>query len=123
MFHILNLVQQDYWWPGMTTYIQKYIAGCTVCQANKVNTHSTIPVLSSLLSDCICPFQQVYIDLIIDLPSSGSFDSIMVIIDHGLTKGVTLCPCNETINAAGVAKLFFLHIFCHYDLHDKYISD
>ena len=62
-------------------------------------------------------------DLITDLPPSGSYDSVMVIIDHGLTKGVILCPCNKTIDAAGVAKLFFLHVFCHYGLHDKCISD
>ena len=47
----------------------------------------------------------------------------MVIVDHGLIKGVILCPCNKNINAAGVAKLFFLHVFHHYGLHDKCISD
>ena len=48
IFHTLNLLQQDFWWPGMTTYVQKYVAGCTVCQANKVNTHPTVPALSPL---------------------------------------------------------------------------
>ena len=47
----------------------------------------------------------------------------MVIVDHGLMKGVILCPCNKNINATGVAKLFFLHVFHHYGLHDKCISD
>ena len=107
----------------MTTYIWKYVAGCAVCQANKVNTHPTITALSPLKSDHTCPFQQVSVDLITNLPSSGSFDSVMVIVDHGLTKGVILCPCNKNINVAGVAKLFFLHVFHHYDLHDKCISD
>ena len=31
IFCTLNLLQWDYWWPGMTTYIQKYAARCTVC--------------------------------------------------------------------------------------------
>ena len=107
----------------MTTYIHKYIAGCAICQANKVNTHPTIPALSPLLSNCTHPFQQVSVDLITDLPPSGSFDSIMVMIDHGLTNGVILCPCNKNIDVAGVAKLFFLHIFHHYGLHDRCISN
>ena len=38
-------------------------------------------------------------------------------------KRVILCPCNKIIDAAGVAKLFFLHVFCHYGLYDKCISD
>ena len=62
-------------------------------------------------------------DLITDLPPSGSFDSVIVIVDHGLTKGVILCPCNKNIDAAGVAKLFFLHVFRHYSLYDRCISD
>ena len=123
IFCTLNLLQQDFWWPGMTTYVQKYVAGCATCQANKMNTHPTIPALLSQTSDCTCPFQQVSVDLITDLPPSGSCDSVMVIVDHGLMKGVILCPCNKNINAAGVAKLFFLHVFHHYSLHDKCISD
>ena len=123
IFCTLNLLQWDYWWPGMTTYVWKYIARCTVCQANKVNTHPTIPALSPLKSDCTCPFQQVSVDLITNLPPSESFDSVMVIVDHGLTKGVILCPCNKNIDAAGIAKLFFLHVFHHYSLHDKCISN
>ena len=107
----------------MITYIQIYIARCAICQANKVNTHPTIPALSPLKSDCTCPFQQLSVNLITDLPPSRSFDLVMVIIDHGLTKGVILCPCNKNINVAGVAKLFFLHVFCHYGLHNKCISD
>ena len=107
----------------MTTYVQKYIAGCAVCQANKVNTHPTIPTLSPLNSDCTCPFQQVSVDLITNLPPSGSYDSVMVIVDHGLMKGVILCPCNKNIDAAGVVKLFFLHVFHHYSLYDKCISN
>ena len=105
----------------MTTYIHKYVAGCAIYQVNKVNTHPTIPALSFLSSNYICPFQQVPVDLI--TAPNGSFDSIMVIVDHGLMKGVILCPYNKIINAAGIAKLFFLHVFCHYGLHDKCISD
>ena len=107
----------------MTTYIHKYIASCAICQVNKVNTHPTIPALFPLPSDCICPFQQVSVDLITDLPPSGSFDSIMVIVDHGLMKRVILYPCNKNIDTVGVAKLFFLHVFHHYGLQDRCISD
>lgn len=95
----------------MTIYVQKYVAGCAIYHANKVNTHPTVLALSPLSSDCICLFQQISMNLIIDLPLSGSFDSVMVVVDHGLMRTVILYPCNKTINAAGVAKLFFLHVF------------
>ena len=123
IFCILNLLQWDFWWPRMTTYVWKYVAGCAICQANKVNTHPTVLALLPLNSDYTCPFQQVSVDLITNLPPSGSYDSVMVIVDHGLMKGVILCPCNKNIDAADVAKLFFLHVFHHYGLYDKCISD
>ena len=28
----LTLVTQHYWWPGMTTWIERYMAGCALCQ-------------------------------------------------------------------------------------------
>ena len=47
----------------------------------------------------------------------------MVVVDHGLTKGVILIPCSKIIDAAGVAKLFLHHVFKHFSLHDSLISD
>ena len=88
-----------------------------------MNTHPTILALSPLNSDCTHPVQRVSVDLITNLPPSRSYDLVMVVVDHGLTKGVILCPWNKNIDAARVAKLFFLHVFSHYSLHDKCISN
>ena len=66
-FYTISLLQKDYWWPGMTTFICKFIAGCATCQANKVNMHPTHPPFASISSKCSCPFQQISMDLITDL--------------------------------------------------------
>ena len=34
----LALVAQHYWWPGMTTWVERYVAGCALCQQNKIRT-------------------------------------------------------------------------------------
>ena len=44
-------------------------------------------------------------DLIMDLPPVDGFDSILVVVDQGLTKGVILIPCDKMITAEGMAKL------------------
>ena len=44
-------------------------------------------------------------------------------VDHGLTKGVILCPTKKTITAEGIANLFFHKVFLHFGLYDKIISD
>ena len=40
-------------------------------------------------------------DFITDLPISDGYDSIMVTVDHGSTKGVILEPCVK-INMAAI---------------------
>jgi hypothetical protein len=47
----------------------------------------------------------------------------MVMVDHGLMKGVIITPCLKTITSEGVAKPFFKHVYRRFGLHDKIISD
>ena len=62
-------------------------------------------------------------DLITDLPLSQSFDFILVMVDHGLMKGVILLPCNEMINAKQVAELLLEHLYKQFGLSDEFISN
>ena len=95
----------------MSSFIHRYVSGCALCQQMKVNTHPTVPALSPITSSCTCPFQQLSVDLITDLPPSFGCDSFMVMVNHGLSKGVILIPCAKTIDAKGVAELFFKNVF------------
>ena len=123
VFHTKSVLECDFWWPGLSTFVKHFIAGCAVCQQNKVNTHPTVPPLCLILSTISLPFKQLSVDLITDLPVSSGFDSVMVVVDHGLTKGVILAPCSKTIDAAGIAQLFFDFIFKRFGLHDTLISN
>ena len=68
-------------------------------------------------------FSSILVDLITGLPGSHGYDSVMVVVDHGLTKGVIDCPCTKNIDSEGVAQLFFTHVFPRFGLHSKVISD
>jgi len=122
-FKTEELVKRDYWWPGMGTFIRKYVEGCTLCQQMKSDTYPSTPPLTPIPSSATCPFSQISIDLITDLPESRGFDSVMVVVDHGLTKGVILSPCKKTITSEGVAQLFFKKVFLRFGLYDKIISN
>ena len=50
-------------------------------------------------------------DLITDLPPANSFDSILVMVDQALMKGVILIPCNKTITAEDTGKFLLENLY------------
>ena len=62
-------------------------------------------------------------DLITDLPPAEGFDSILVVVDQGLSKGVILIPCNKTITSKDTARLLLENLYKRFGLPDKIISD
>ena len=69
------------------------------------------------------PFDTVAIDFITKLPESQGFDSILTITNHDCTKAAVFIPCNKEINTEGTAALYIKHVFMHFGLPSKIISD
>ena len=95
----------------MAQFIKKYIDGCSICQQNKTNTHPTVPPITPIPSNETLPFKQISYDLITGLPESNGFDSLLVVVDHRLSKGVILCPTKSQITAEGVAAINYSPTF------------
>jgi hypothetical protein len=62
-------------------------------------------------------------DLITDLPLTEKYDSILVVVDQGLSKGVILIPCNKTLTSEDTARLLLENLYKRFGLPDKIISD
>jgi hypothetical protein len=62
-------------------------------------------------------------DFITDLPPIDNYDSILVVVDQGLSKGVILIPCNKTVTAEETATLLLDNLYKRFGLPDKIISD
>ena len=58
-----------------------------------------------------------------DLPPVEGFDSLLVMVDQGLTKGVILTPCKKTITAEETGRLLLENLYKRFGLPDKIISD
>lgn len=120
----LELLRRNYWWPGMYIFVKNYVKGCAICQQMKVNTHPTSPGLYPIKAESNGrPFANVTCDFITDLPLSNGFDSVMVVVDHSSTKGVTLIPCNKTVDAEKTAELFIQNVYRRFGLPDSFLSD
>jgi hypothetical protein len=90
---------------------------------NKINTHPTRPPLFPITSSSNLPFQTIAVDFITKLPLSYGNDTILTITDHDISKASIFLPCKETIDTVGIAKLYAMHVFPHYRIPLKVISD
>ena len=118
------MVTRSYWWPGMGRFIKRYVEGCAVCQQNKVITHPLrVPLEPLDHAKDPRPFAQISIDLVVKLPKSDGFDSVLTIVDQGLSKMALFIPCNESIDALGIAQLLSKHVYARYGMYDAVISD
>lgn len=61
-------------------------------------------------------------DLIVDLPISDGFDSILVTSDR-FSQQVHLTPCNKTLTAGDAATLYIRDIFKHHGAPKRIITD
>ena len=78
----LALVSQHYWWPRMTTWVEQYVAGCALCQQNKIHTTKKKTPLYCIPGDpLMCPFNVIALDLITQLPKANGYNLILTIVD------------------------------------------
>ena len=124
MTKTLWLVSQDFWWPGMKEDVSAYVQGCAKCQANKNFPGNPKPPSFPIKTEPnALPFETITLDFITKLPESEGYDTILTIVDHDCSKAAFFIPCNETIDAEGVAVLYAKTVLPHYGLPRKVISD
>jgi len=120
----LEMVQRHYWWPRLCHFIYEYVAGCAICQQNKVNMHPKQLPTQLIKSTAMKPFQMITQYFISGLPKTKKgHDRIMVVVDHGLMKGVNFIPCSKELTALKAAELHFDHTFKQFGIPEIIISD
>jgi hypothetical protein len=119
-----QMVQKDFWWLHQRDFIMKYVQGCATCQSTKAGTtHPKIPIMPITPKDQAPPFATIALDLITDLPLSQGYDSILTITDHDCSKAAVFIPCSKTVTREGIALLYVQHVFPHFGVPWKVISD
>ena len=120
----LALVSQHYWWPGMNAWVEWYVAGCTLCQQNKIHTTKKKTPLYQIPGDpLVRPFNVIALDLITQLPKASGYNAILTIVDQGCSRAAMFLPCHMTITREGVALLYLKHLFPWFGVPSKVISN
>src|SRR5260370_34898484 len=118
-------IRLSYYWPGLQQFVRNYVNAFSQCQQFKINTHPTKPTLFPIPSGSHRLFGSIGIDFMTDLPlSDDGFDSIKVVVNYGLSKGVILIPCNKKgLTAEETVILFNKNIYSHCGLPDKMLTN
>src|SRR5260370_537898 len=117
----LELVLWNYWWPGLSRYVAKFVAGCDAC-----NRMKTFPMqkVGKLIPNKVPDrhWQVISVDMIRELLDSKGYNAVLVVVDR-LSKRIHAVPTVTPLHSAGVARLFLEHVWRHHRLLEEVISD
>ncbi|QRW26690.1 Retrotransposable element Tf2 protein [Rhizoctonia solani] len=116
----LELLSQNYWWPGMKSSAKEWVECCPTCQANR-RAHNPVIALKPLEVPPF-PFHTISYDFITGFPKSEGYDAILVVIDS-FSKFGHFIPTSKKVSAKGLANLFVTHIWKLHGLPVRTISD
>jgi len=120
-WNIVELVTRNYWWPGVTRDVGKYVVGCDLCQRMKNRTEE----LAGKLKLSEVPqktWSHLTVDFITKLPVVAGKDAILVVCDR-LSKMTHFVATTEGTLAEGLARLFRDNVWKLHRLPESVVSD
>jgi len=117
----VELVTRNYWWPGVTRDVGRYVEGCNGCQRMKNRTEELAGKLK--LSEVPeKPWTYLMVDFITKLLVVAGKDVILVVCDR-LSKIAYFVATTEVMSAEGLARLFRDNIWKLHGLPESVVSD
>jgi len=117
----VELVTRNYWWPGVTRDVGKYVEGCDLCQRMKNRTEE--PAEKLKLSEVLQKtWTHLTVDFITKLPVVAGKDAVLVVCDQ-LSKMTHFVATTEGTSAEGLARLFRDNVWKLHGLPESVVSD
>jgi len=116
----LELVSRNFYWPKMEDDIRKYCNECDHCQRTKAPRHAKHGLLLPL-ELASKPWMHVSTDFITDLPESGGYKNILVVVDR-LTKMAHFIPFVRR-EATEVARAYLNNVWKYHGIPQDVVSD
>jgi hypothetical protein len=118
----LERLSRNYHWPGMAASVREYVKTCPACQRNKPTNQAPAGLLQTLPTP-EARWEQVTMDLITQLPKTPSNHDAIVTFTDRLSKRVLFAPTTTSVDAPGLARVFFDTVFRHHGIPSTIISD
>ena len=118
---MVELVTRNYWWPGFTRDVGRYMEGCDGCQRMKNRTEEPVGKLKlSEVPEKL--WTHLTVDFITKLLVVAGKDAILVVC-HRLSKMSHFVVTTEATSAEGLARLFRDNIWKLHRLPESIVSD
>jgi len=116
-----ELVARNYWWPGLTKEVGKYVEGCDACQRHK--NQSEAPA-GKLMPNVIPekPWSHILADFITKLPLAQGYNTVLVVCDR-FSKMAHFIATMEKTSVEGLTRLFRDHVWKLHRLPESIILD
>ena len=117
----IEIVCQDFYWKGLTAWINDYIRSCNECQHNKPPRHASFGLLQPLQVP-YAAWTSSSTDFITQLPESQGRNQIMVVVDR-FTKMAHFIALEQNATAKDAAAVFLREVWKLHGLPTEIISD
>ena len=105
---VLELLRDQFYWPGMHTDVTSYINSCPRCLRRKSQPDQP-PLLNIEVNQ---PLELIHFDYLKIEPSKGNVENVLIITDH-FTRYAQAFP-SKTQTALATAKLLWNNFILHY---------
>ena len=117
----VELVTRNYWWPGVTRDVGKYVEECDLCQRMKNRTEESAGKLK--LNEVLKKtWTYLTVDLIMKLPVGTGKDAILVVCDR-LSKMMHFVAITEGISAERLVRLLRDNVWKLHGLPESIVLD
>ncbi len=116
------VMMPQFFWPQMSSHIDKYVASCEHCQRNKSYNSSTrgIPQPHAIPSR---RFDVISVNLLSGFPTTKNGYDCIVGFTNRLTKRAYISPCHKSSSAKDLATIFMQTVFRHQGMPRVILSD
>lgn len=118
---MIKMIQQDYYWPGMSRDVRRFVNNCYDCKRNKTPRDKTPGLLHSLPVP-----QEVWSHVVVDgkdMPKDRhGFDYVWVFVDK-FSRLIASLPGNKKDNAEKLAGRYYRSLYRILGMPDIWISD
>ena len=116
-----ELVARNYWWPGLTKEVGKYVERCDTCQRHK--NQSKAPA-GKLMPNTIPEklWSHILADFITKLPLAQGYNAVLVVCDY-FSKMAHFIAITEKTSVEGLTRLFRDHVWKLYGLPESITLD